>query len=72
MNQALMKVFVPQLEEDELNENSKLSLWSDFYEIETGVIKDQLNLIGKIPKHIFGNILPQITCVVEIPIKFSK
>lgn len=71
MNRAFVRLFAPGSEEDEGQENSTLSHWSDLYTMETSFVKDQLTLTGKIPKAIFGDCSPQITCLVEIPIKFN-
>lgn len=74
MNRVFIKLLVPVSNESANKASfvSNLSRWSDIYELNSTIEEDNVIVKGHIPKDIFGDSLPEMTCLIEVPIKFSK
>ncbi|CAI9720264.1 Hypothetical predicted protein [Octopus vulgaris] len=73
MNRVFIKLLVP-FSNDSANKESfvsNLSRWSDIYELNSTTEEDKVIVKGHIPKDIFGDSLPEMTCLIEVPIKFT-
>ncbi|GAB1599816.1 protein FAM185A [Argonauta hians] len=73
MNRVFVRLLVPVSEEEsnKTSFNSNLSRWSEIYELNSTIEGDKVFVKGYIPKDIFGDSLPEMTCLIEIPIKFT-